>query len=79
MSEEGAGEWKVRLLHLPSFLRDTEQTGHAADWLAGLRLTGHFLARDAFGQRHLPLPAARQRLYDRLEMRVLADQTPITE
>ncbi|KDE19976.1 DNA recombination protein RecO [Acetobacter aceti 1023] len=79
VSEEGAGEWKDRLLPLPSFLRDTDQTGTAQEWLEGLRLTGHFLARDAFGQRHLPLPAARQRLYDRLEKRILADQAPITE
>ena len=31
-----------------------------------MRLTGHFLARDAFGQRHRPLPLARVMLYDRL-------------
>jgi DNA repair protein RecO (recombination protein O) len=36
------------------------------DWCDGLRLTGHFLARDAFGARHRPLPAARQMLYDRV-------------
>lgn len=32
----------------------------------GLRLTGHFLSRDAFGQRHRPLPQARVMLYDRV-------------
>lgn len=37
-----------------------------ADLRDGLRLTGHFLARDAFGQRHRPLPRARVMLYDRL-------------
>ena len=37
-----------------------------ADWRDGLRLTGHFLARDAFGHHHRPLPAARQMLYDRV-------------
>ena len=37
-----------------------------ADVLDGLRLTGHFLTRDAFGQRHRPLPQARQMLYDRV-------------
>jgi len=37
-----------------------------SDLLDGLRLTGHFLARDAFGQRHRPLPQARVMLYDRL-------------
>ena len=37
-----------------------------ADWRDGLRLTGHFLARDAFGAHHRPLPPARLRLYDRV-------------
>jgi DNA repair protein RecO (recombination protein O) len=37
-----------------------------ADWRDGLALTGHFLARDAFGARHRPLPRARQMLYDRV-------------
>ena len=32
----------------------------------GLRLTGHFLARDAFGQQHRDLPAARIMLADRI-------------
>ena len=38
----------------------------APDWRDGLRLTGHFLARDAFGHHHRPMPAARQMLYDRV-------------
>ncbi|NVN11701.1 DNA repair protein RecO, partial [Nguyenibacter vanlangensis] len=38
--------------------------GTHRDWCDGLRLTGHFLARDAFGQRHRPLPPARLRLAD---------------
>ncbi|GBQ08053.1 DNA repair protein RecO [Acetobacter cerevisiae] len=66
VSEDGAGEWKDRLLPLPSFLLSEEETGTPEDWLSGLRLTGHFLARDAFGQRHRPLPAARERLVDRV-------------
>ncbi|WP_212373056.1 DNA repair protein RecO [Acetobacter persici] len=66
VSEDGAGEWKDRLLPLPHFLLSEEETGTPEDWLAGLRLTGHFLARDAFGQRHRPLPAARERLMDRV-------------
>ena len=36
------------------------------DWRDGLRLTGHFLTRDAFGHHHRPLPVARQMLYDRV-------------
>jgi DNA repair protein RecO (recombination protein O) len=37
-----------------------------AGWRDGLRLTGHFLARDAFGHQHRPLPQARAMLYDRV-------------
>jgi DNA repair protein RecO (recombination protein O) len=32
----------------------------------GLKLTGHFLARDAFGHYHRPLPAARLMLEARV-------------
>jgi len=65
VSEEGAGLWKSRLLRLPPLLTG-EDAGDAADWRDGLRITGHFLARDAFGLHHKPLPAARQALYDRV-------------
>lgn len=76
VSREGAGVWKDRLLPLPAFLHDPTQAGSWPDWLDGLRLSGHFLARDAFGQRHLPLPAARQRLLGRVEKLVAgADAT----
>lgn len=64
-----AGVWTARLLRLPAFL--TAPPGSASDagppdWRDGLRLTGHFLARDAFGHRHRPLPQARTMLYDRV-------------
>ncbi len=58
-----AGAWAPRLLPLPAFLLD-ESEPEPADCVAGLRLTGHFLERDVFGARHLPLPTARMRLYD---------------
>jgi DNA repair protein RecO (recombination protein O) len=64
VTEAAAGEWKSRLLRLPTLLLHDEP-GTAADWRDGLKLTGHFLARDAFGLQHRPLPAARQALYDR--------------
>lgn len=61
-----AGEpWKERLLRLPPFLLGQGPSG-PADWEAGLRLTGHFLARDAFGSRHRGLPAAREMLADQV-------------
>lgn len=65
VSDAGAGTWKSRLLRLPAFLTDGE-AGALTDWRDGLLLTGHFLARDAFGQHHRPLPAARLDLYDRV-------------
>jgi DNA repair protein RecO (recombination protein O) len=68
VSLSGAGEWVDRLLKLPPFLLDGSQAG-TADCRDGLKLTGHFLARDVFGARHRPLPPARQLLYDLLEER----------
>jgi len=65
VTQEGAGEWAARLLPLPGFL-----TGSAppdpSGWRDGLRLTGHFLTRDAFGHQHRPLPRARGMLYDKV-------------
>jgi DNA repair protein RecO (recombination protein O) len=55
---EAAGLWKERLLKLPAFLT-TEDAGDMEQWADGMRLTGHFLARDAFGLHHRPVPAAR--------------------
>ena len=60
-----AGEWESRLLALPGFLIG-DGAGDMAAWRDGLRLTGHFLARDAFGHHHRPVPAARLMLYDRV-------------
>ena len=62
VAREAAGIWESRLLPLPGFLTGGNRAG-PADWQDGLRLTGHFLARDAFGHQHRPLPAARDALY----------------
>ena len=59
-----------RLLKLPAFVR----AGGPADWpdiLAGLRLSGYFLARDLLTERRAEALAARQRLVDRMH-RVVA-------
>ncbi|MHB1304380.1 MAG: DNA repair protein RecO [Acidiphilium sp.] len=72
VSREGAGTWAARLLPLPAFLLG----GAPADLAAchdGLALTGHFLARDAFGARHAPLPSARLALYDLVTRRLNGD------
>jgi DNA repair protein RecO (recombination protein O) len=65
VSAEGAGAWAERLLPLPAFLLGGA-AATLADCAAGLRLTGHFLARDVFGTQHRGLPAARLLLADRL-------------
>jgi DNA repair protein RecO (recombination protein O) len=76
VSEVGAGAWRERLLALPGFLLAPDDDGWPADWAPGLRLTGHFLARDAFGLHHKPLPAARQMLYDRVAALIVPLETP---
>ncbi|MBB2155918.1 DNA repair protein RecO [Gluconacetobacter diazotrophicus] len=67
VSDAAAGEWRPRLLRLPPLFLDESDPGTVQDWRDGLRLTGHFLARDAFGQRHRPLPPARLRLVDMID------------
>lgn len=60
-----AGLWREKLLPLPGFLR-LGTAGTPAEWADGLRLTGHFLERNAFGALHRPLPLARRMLYDQV-------------
>ncbi|WP_265547934.1 DNA repair protein RecO [Roseomonas mucosa] len=75
---EVAEPYRDRLLPLPAFLRDEQAASGPEDWAAGLRLTGHFLARDAFGTRHRPVPAAREMLYDRVSA-LAAPPEPLPE
>ena len=72
VTREGAGEFADRLLPLPGFLVGGN-IAEAADWRAGLTLTGHFLVRDAFGHHHKPLPPARHMLYELIA--ALADES----
>jgi DNA repair protein RecO (recombination protein O) len=65
VSAGAAGDWRDRLLALPPFLLGQGPSG-PADWLAGLKLTGHFLARDLFAATHRGMPAAREALVERL-------------
>ncbi|MDB5695869.1 MAG: repair protein RecO [Sphingomonas bacterium] len=60
---------EAKLLPLPDFAR----AGGEADWPAifdGLRLTGHFLARDILVDRRADTLAARERLVERLKRAV---------
>ncbi len=76
VSEAAAGAWRERLLPLPRLLLTElrgNDDGDPQAWRDGLRLTGHFLARDAFGLRHLPLPQPRLALYDRVVLMMETD------
>jgi DNA repair protein RecO (recombination protein O) len=73
VSATAAGPWKGRLLPLPGFLVGTAPAGPLS-WVEGLALTGHFLARDAFGLQHKPLPPARVWLAER--MAAIVDELP---
>jgi DNA repair protein RecO (recombination protein O) len=72
VSAAAGAPYADRLLPLPAFLLGQGPSGPEA-WLAGLRLTGHFLGKDAYGHHHRPLPAARGLLQDRVA--VLARET----
>jgi DNA repair protein RecO (recombination protein O) len=61
VSRAGAGELAARLLPLPGFLRG-DVPAMFTDILAGLRLSGHFLAKQALAPADRPLPAVRERL-----------------
>lgn len=73
VTAQGAGDWAGRLLPLPGFLVGSAPPD-VVGWRDGLRLTGHFLARDAFGHQHRPLPLARAMLYDRVAAMAAAQQ-----
>ena len=65
VSSDAAQEYIDRLFPLPPFLL----TGGAAEWdeiFDGLRITGHFLARDLLIERQADVLAARERLVERL-------------
>jgi DNA repair protein RecO (recombination protein O) len=69
VTHAAAAGYEERLLRLPAFLRE----GGQADWPAiidGLRLTGHFLARDILVGRDADTLAARGRLVERLKRAV---------
>jgi DNA repair protein RecO (recombination protein O) len=78
VTEAAAGAWTGRLLRLPGFLVGANTSG-PADWRDGLTLTGHFLARDAFGHHHRPLPAARRMLYDRVAALAAESDPPASD
>lgn len=74
VTAESAGDWAAKLLPLPAFLRpgSNDPGEEPAEWQKALRLTGHFLERDAFGHHHHPLPEARRHLYQMVETLAVA-------
>lgn len=56
-----------RLMPLPGFLLGAQMQAHPADVLAGLDLTGFFLARHVLEPHNKAMPAARSRLCERLK------------
>ena len=67
VSRHHAGQFANRLLVLPGFLGGVACPSH--DWVAGLDLTGHFLAKRVFAVHNADIPAARRRLADIVETR----------
>jgi DNA repair protein RecO (recombination protein O) len=63
VSQAAAMPYRARLLALPPFLLGADRAS-PDDVLAGLALTGYFLARHLFEAK--PMPGQRQRLLDRL-------------
>jgi DNA repair protein RecO (recombination protein O) len=69
VSAAAAGEYRDRLFPLPPLMLGSGAAGWP-DILAGLRITGHFLARDVLIERQSEILAARERLVDRLKRAV---------
>ena len=69
VSQEAAAPYAEKLLPLPPFLVQPEDTGAtpAADIVAGLRLTGWFFEKHVFDGQGGRMPAARERFIDRLQ------------
>ena len=67
VSRQAAGEYRDRLLPLPGFLIGEGGSPAWDEIRDGLRLTGHFLARDLLIERQADVLAARERLVDRLK------------
>lgn len=73
-----AGAFAPRLLPLPAFLGgdgDGDKAAGVEELAAGLRLTGHFLAKHVFAPADRPLPSSRERLADRLSAPPVAPNT----
>ena len=64
VSRQAAGAYENRLFALPPFLIDRGESADPAEIAAALRLTGHFLARQALAPAGCGMPSARTRLHE---------------
>jgi len=62
VSRDAGQPYCDRLLKLPRFLLEVDDSPAPADILAGFGLTGHFLERDVLAPQGLTLPQSRERL-----------------
>lgn len=67
VTKHNAGKFASRLLALPTFLGGVACPSH--DWVAGLDLTGYFLAKRVFAAHNSDIPNARRRLADMIKNR----------
>jgi DNA repair protein RecO (recombination protein O) len=67
VTQHHAGNYVKRLLVLPKFLGGVACVSH--DWVAGLDLTGYFLAKRVFAAYNADVPASRRRLADMVRNR----------
>ncbi len=67
VGQYNAGTFVNRLLVLPKFLGGVACQSH--DWVAGLDLTGYFLAKRVFAVHNCDIPSARRRLADMVRNR----------
>ena len=68
ISEQAAGEWVPKLLHLPSII--LEGSGNSDSIIDGLKLTGYFLTKKVFNELSVRSPVSeRQRFVDLLSQK----------
>ena len=68
ISEQAAGEWVPKLLHLPSII--LEGSGNSDSIIDGLKLTGYFLTKKVFNELSVRSPISeRQRFVDLLSQK----------
>ena len=72
ISEQAAGEWVPKLLHLPSII--LEGSGNSDSIIDGLKLTGYFLTKKVFNELSVRSPVSeRKRFVDLLSQKASSD------